>query len=137
MTPAPHDNGQRTAARGAAARRNGPALEKAYQFLLWLIPTLEKFPRGQRFLLGDRIESTALDVLDGLIEATYARDSRAILLRVNLLQEKLRHLVRLAKDLHYLDLRKYEFAARATDAIGRLVGGWMKAGSPAPVADRG
>jgi 23S rRNA-intervening sequence protein len=115
-------------ARGAAARRYGPALEKAYQFVLWLIPTLEKFPRGQRFLLGDRIETAALDVLEGLIEATYAREARTILARVNLLLEKLRHLVRLAKDLHYLDLRRYEFAARATDEIGRLVGGWMKAG---------
>lgn len=114
--------------RGEAARRHGPALDKAYQFLVWLIPTLEKFPRGQRFLLGDRIETVALDVLEGLIEATYTRETRAILARVNLLLEKLRHLIRLAKDLHYLDLRRYEFAARATDEIGRLVGGWMKAG---------
>jgi hypothetical protein len=118
----------RPSARGEAARRHGPALEKAYQFVLWLIPTLEKFPRGQRFLLGDRIENTALDVLERLIEATYTRDARSILLHVNLQLEKLRHLVRLAKDLHYLDLRRYEFAARATDEIGRLVGGWIKAG---------
>ena len=52
------------------ARAHGPALEKAYQFMLWLIPTVEKFPRGQRFLLGDRIQVTALDVLEGLVEAT-------------------------------------------------------------------
>jgi hypothetical protein len=29
------------------ARRTGPALEKACQFVLWLIPTVEKFPRGE------------------------------------------------------------------------------------------
>jgi hypothetical protein len=28
-----------------ASRRVGPALERAYQFLAWLIPTLDKFPR--------------------------------------------------------------------------------------------
>lgn len=38
------------------ARRYRPALEKAYQSVLWLIPAVEKFPRGQRFLLGDRIQ---------------------------------------------------------------------------------
>jgi hypothetical protein len=59
-----------TGPRAEGARRVGPALEKAYQFVLWLIPTVEKFPRGQRFLLGDRIQTTALDVLEGLIEAT-------------------------------------------------------------------
>ena len=39
------------------ARQNGPALEKAYQFALWLVPTVEKFPRSQTFLLGDRLQS--------------------------------------------------------------------------------
>ena len=47
-----------------AARRTGPALEAMYRFLLWLIPTVEKFPRSQKYLLGDRMESAALDVLD-------------------------------------------------------------------------
>ena len=54
-------------------RRGGPALEKAYQFVLWVVPALDKFPRSQRFLLGDRIETTTLAVLEGLIEATCSR----------------------------------------------------------------
>jgi len=37
------------------ARQTGPALEAHFQFLLWLVPTVEKFPRSQKFLLGDRI----------------------------------------------------------------------------------
>ena len=41
-----------------ANRQSGPALEAMHQFILWLIPTVEKFPRSQKFLLGDpgRIE---------------------------------------------------------------------------------
>src|SRR3954453_14385802 len=58
------------------ARRTGPALEAMYRFLMWLVPTVEKFPRSQKFLLGDRIQSTALDVLECLIEATYTRDDK-------------------------------------------------------------
>src|SRR5437016_6268181 len=34
------------------AKQSGIALEKAYQFMLWLMPTVEKFPRSQKFLLG-------------------------------------------------------------------------------------
>jgi hypothetical protein len=41
-----------------------------YRFSVWLVPTVEKFQRSQKFLLGDRMQSTALDVLDRLIEAT-------------------------------------------------------------------
>jgi hypothetical protein len=65
------------------SREVSPTLEKAYQFLVWLIPTLDKFPRRQKFLLGNRIESTALDVLDGLVEATYTRNRGRILDAVN------------------------------------------------------
>ncbi len=53
------------------ARTTGPAVEAMYRFILWLVPTVEKFPRRQRFLLGDRIQATALDVLERLVEATY------------------------------------------------------------------
>jgi hypothetical protein len=31
---------------------------------VWLIPTLEKFPRSQKFLLDDRIQTAALNVLE-------------------------------------------------------------------------
>ncbi|MBI4742936.1 MAG: diversity-generating retroelement protein Avd [Betaproteobacteria bacterium] len=108
------------------SRSTGPALEKWYQFLRWLVPTVEKFPRTQKFTLGDRIQSGALDVLERLIEATYSRQATPLLAAANLGLEKLRFLFRLASDLRLLDLRRYEFAARAIDEVGRLVGGWLK-----------
>jgi len=109
------------------ARRTGPAVEAHQRFILWLVPTVEKFPRSQKFLLGDRIQTTALDVLEALIEATYTRDRRSHLVCANLGLEKLRVLLRLAAELRHLDLRRYEHAARSIDEIGRLVGGWQKA----------
>ena len=109
------------------ARRTGPAVESMYRFMLWLVPTVEKFPRRQKFLLGDRLQATALEVLERLVEATYTRDRRRHLTAANLGIEKLRFLCRLAKDLGHLDERRYEHAARALDETGRLIGGWRKA----------
>jgi hypothetical protein len=109
------------------ARKTGPAVEAHFQFLMWLVPAVEKFPRTQKFLLGDRIQTTALDVLECLIEATYTRDRKGQLARANLGIEKLRFLFRLAAELHYLDRRRYQHAARVLDEIGRLIGGWAKA----------
>lgn len=108
-------------------RTNGPALEKMYQFLLWLVPTVEKMPRAQKFTLGDRIQNTALDALENLIEATYSKPAEPLLRKVNLGLEKLRFLFRMAADLRFIDLRRYEYAARAISEVGRLVGGWLKA----------
>jgi hypothetical protein len=64
-----------------AARATGPALEACYQLILWLVPTIEKFPRSQKFLLGDRLQGQALDVLDSLIKATFVPRERALCLR--------------------------------------------------------
>lgn len=36
-------------------------LTRVYDLLVWMVPVLEKFPRSQKFLVGDRIET-------GLIE---------------------------------------------------------------------
>ncbi|MGO9743424.1 MAG: diversity-generating retroelement protein Avd [Roseiarcus sp.] len=117
-----------------ASRVTGPAVEAHFQFLLWLVPTVEKFPRDQKFLLGDRIQTTALDVLEFLVEATYTRDRRALLARANLGIEKLRFLFRLAFELKHLGSRRYEYAARSLNEIGRLIGGWLEALRGVPTA---
>ena len=109
------------------ARKTGAAVEAHFQFLMWLVPAIEKFPRTQKFLLGDRIQTTSLDVLECLIEATYTRDRKGQLARANLGIEKLRFFFRLAVELQYLDRRRYQHAARTLDEIGRLIGGWAKA----------
>ena len=109
------------------ARITGPALEAHYRFILWLLPVLDRFPRSQKFLLGDRIQGVALDVLESLIEATYTRQRSGHLVRANLGIEKLRVLMRLAHDLRHLDSRRYEHAARVLDEVGRRTGAWSKA----------
>ena len=60
-------------AKAGSARLTGPALESHYRFILWLVPAVDRFPRSRKFLLGDRIQTTALDVLERLIEATCTR----------------------------------------------------------------
>ena len=73
---------------GNGARGTGPALEAHYRFTLWLVPVLERFPRSQKFLLADRMQGAAQDVLESLIEATYTRQRAAHLASANLGLEK-------------------------------------------------
>ena len=47
--------------------------------MLWLMPTVEKFSRNQKFLLGDRMQSAALDIIEGPVEATYTRNRPPVL----------------------------------------------------------
>jgi hypothetical protein len=109
------------------SKRTGAAVEAHYQFLMWLVPAIEKFPRSHKFTTGDRIQTLALDVLESLIEATYTKERLQHLRNANMGIEKLRFLFRLATDLRLLDRRRYEHAARTLDETGRLIGGWMRA----------
>jgi len=107
--------------------KKGPdSITLTYDLLKWSIPTLETFPRSQRFVLGDRIENHILDVLELLIQANYSRDKIDCLRKANLTIETLRFLWRLTLDLKYLNTRRYAFVSALLNDIGRLVGGWIK-----------
>ena len=103
----------------AVPRATVAALEEHYRFVLWLTSTEERFPRSHSFLLGDRIQSTALDVLEWLIEAIHTPRRSEHLAAANLGRKKLRFLFRLARDLRLLDARRYEYAARNIDDPAR------------------
>lgn len=102
------------------------AVTKAYDFTLWLLPHLAKFSRDYRFTLGNKLEEGALEILELLVEASYAGEKRTLLQRANIRLNRVRFLVRLAKDLQQISLKQYEFAARAIDGIGVEIGGWLK-----------
>jgi len=65
-------------------------LTKTYDLLLYLIPQLTKFPRDQKFLLADRIETLLLDYLEDMIQAYYTKDKAFILEQGNLKLERSR-----------------------------------------------
>jgi hypothetical protein len=41
------------------SKRTGAAVEAHYQFLAWLVPTIEKFPKSRMLMIEDRIETIA------------------------------------------------------------------------------
>lgn len=97
-----------------------------YDFLLYLIPQISKFPRDQKFVLGDRIESLALDILDDFVVGYYSKEKRERLRAANLKLERLRFLIRLSHDLKLLSNQKYGFISERLNEIGGTVGNWLK-----------
>ena len=87
----------------APGARGGPALERGVLYLTWLVPVLERFPRSQRFLLGDRLQGLVLDLLTLRVGAQYRKAPRAELQRANPLLEKQRLLWRVAYKLRLAD----------------------------------
>ncbi|MEZ5399798.1 MAG: diversity-generating retroelement protein Avd [Bryobacteraceae bacterium] len=99
---------------------------KTYDFVKWLLPKVENFPRAHKFTIGDRLTEQGLDLLTALVEAAYAHQKQDLLESANRKVNSTRYLLRLAKDMNLLTGDSYAFSAVHLDEIGRMVGGWMK-----------
>jgi hypothetical protein len=103
-----------------------PIIVRWMQFLEWLLPTTEKFPKRVRFTFADRINNLALDIIEQLVEAQYRSDKLPLLNQINRQLERLRILLRLCHGLEYLPHRSYEYAIREINEVGSMLGGWIK-----------
>lgn len=103
-----------------------PVFVRWMEFIKWLLPATEKFPRRVRFTFADRIDDLALDVVEDLVEARYSRNKQEILKRANLRLEKIRILLRLSHEQKYISNASFSFAIRAINETGRMLGGWIK-----------
>lgn len=106
---------------------NLPIFEKTYELLLWLFPHINKFPKHQRYVLGQQLQNTALTLLLGIVWANQMPVKLPHLLEMSRELDKLRILLRLAKDLRFISIRQYQFAAELCNEVGRMLGGWIKA----------
>jgi hypothetical protein len=107
------------------------AVGKAYDFVLWLLPKVEGFPRSFRFTVGDRLTLSGLDLLMLLVEAAYSASKERLLEEANRKINGIRYLLRLSKDLRLLTVDSFGFAAERVEEIGRMVGGWCTMASRA------
>jgi four helix bundle protein len=100
--------------------------QKIYDLILWIFPLINKFPQKQRFVLGQQLENTMLEILKGIIQANQERNKLDILKQVSIDLDKFRILYRLAKDLRFMSVRQYQFGAEKINEVGKILGGWMK-----------
>lgn len=105
--------------------------QKTYDFMLWLHPMVNKFPKSQRFVLGQRIENKTLDIIQSMIRANMLRDKAGTLREARVALEELRTCIRLAHDLHFINVKQYGIAAERLHEIGKLLLGWWHASSGA------
>ena len=101
-------------------------VQKAYDLTLWIIPKVEKFPKSHRFTVGQPLAQGAIELLLHLVDATYQSRNGGSLASAVREVNRIRYLLRLAKDLKLLSLEAHEFAAHAIDEIGRMAGGWRR-----------
>ena len=100
--------------------------QKVYEMIREIYRDCNNFPKSQKFILGQRIENTMVNILENIISANSAQNKQPHLTNASLEIEKLRVFLRLSKDLAFLPLKRYEILSAKLDEIGRMLGGWLK-----------
>jgi len=105
-----------------------PIFTRTFDFLSWLLPVTNHFPRAHRHTFTRRLLDAAFDLRERLEEANHRR-GRARLERLNRADEALdrvRVYLRLAVRWNWLSAGQYRHVAEMVTEIGRLLGGWKK-----------
>ncbi len=105
-----------------------PIFTRTFDFLAWLLPVTNHFPRAHRFTLTQRLLNAAFDLREAL-EAAQHRQGRQRIEKLKSADEhldKVRVYLRLAAKFEWLTAGQYQHAAAMTSEIGRLLGGWHK-----------
>lgn len=133
MTPDDNDEPRPSEARPTTKsppdRKAAPPAVAALRMeplVVWVIQRVQHFPRNHKFTVGDRWIDTCLDVQASLVEATYIRDKRALLLSASRGLVRARVLTRAAAALHCISLDQEAHFHRETTEIGRMIGGWLR-----------
>lgn len=101
---------------------------RTYDFLSWLLPLTEKFPRSQRFVVTHRLQNAAFNFQESIIEANSLRG----VLRIEKLNvadaelRKVRLYLRLCERWRWMNAGQYRHVSEMVSEIGRLLGGWKK-----------
>ncbi|MBI4871804.1 MAG: four helix bundle protein [Candidatus Riflebacteria bacterium] len=104
-----------------------PLFTKGYDLVTWLIQETLRFPHLYRGTLVARLHDAGIALLVHLQAARFAGARRASALSLADVElDTLRVLLRLAKDLRVLSIKKYLSGAERLREIGKMIGGWKK-----------
>ncbi len=111
------------------SNREMPIFTRTYDFLAWLTPLSNHFPRVHRQTITRRLLDAALDFQEAILMANSLRgEERAAWLRhADGHMDKVRLYLRLVHRLQWINMGQYEHGARMVAEIGRLLGGWIRA----------
>ena len=105
-----------------------PIFHSAYQLLLSVHARTGKFPKQDRYTIGERLQVLAMDFLGFIIRANAARGDgrRELLSEASVTLDLFKVMLRLANDTKALPEKGYLDLANQSREIGRQLGGWIK-----------
>lgn len=106
---------------------NAPIFKETYDLYRTLHQWRSIIPKADRYCLWQEIEKKCLYLIELLLTVSQNKKRKSLLEQCSIELNVLRVLLRLAKDTKLIDLKKYAMTQEKINAIGRMLGGWIKA----------
>lgn len=87
---------------------------------------LRQFPAFERHVLGAEMRGSMWGLLKLIVVCNKKYYKKTTMQELDAELDLLRCQVRIAKQLGYLDFKKYEHWSKLNDEIGKMLGGWLK-----------
>jgi hypothetical protein len=102
---------------------------RTFDFLTWLLPVTNNFPRAHRHTVTRRLLDAAFNLREQLEVANLRRGQQraACLRRADEALANVRVYLRLAYRWGWLSAGQYQHVSAMVVEIGKLLGGWIKA----------
>ena len=100
--------------------------EKCREMMMYGYQALKQFPKHERHVLGAEIRLSMLQLQRLIITAFKRYHKKTTLTDLDIELAILKRRVRLAKDLHYLDIKKYQLWVEQLVELGKMIGGWIR-----------
>jgi len=107
-----------------------PIVLKAADFYQELYLKIEKMPKKDKYILGEKLSLTTLDLMELLLMAGNSnnqKEKKSLLLKASIKLDLLKILIRLAEEIKAMPTKHYLSLQERLQEIGRMLGGWIKA----------
>lgn len=100
--------------------------QKMEDFVDWLFPIVDRFPKHEKFALCSQIKNTCYGILQQIIRTNKSKQKLSGLYEIDTQLEYLRWVLRYSHRRKYLSHHSYETAGKKVAEIGRIIGGLLK-----------
>ena len=100
--------------------------DKCREMTIYGYQALKQFPKHERHVLDAEIRLSMLQLQRLIITAAKRYHKKTTLTDLDIELAILKRRVRLAKDLRYLDIKKYERWVKLLVELGKMIGGWIR-----------
>jgi len=105
-----------------------PVVQKVYDFYREFYKIYTHIPKQDRYVLGEKIQETTLELFKDLILASHQEKQKKLeSLSVGSAKlDLLKNLLRLAEDVKAIPTKRYLTLSENLQEIGRMLGGWIR-----------